>query len=547
MAIAFALVSCSEQTPSTETDIASGTPAPVEDQQDSAGDDDEGPVAGGTLRVALGSDPTSIDPRFVTDATGERIVGALFDPLVRLDSNHRVIPAAAEDWEILDGGASFRFHLRDATFHDLTPVTAEDFKRSFDRISDGTAEPPSFLAYLLEPVRGSQRAQLEGEPLTGVQVEDPSTLRIDLDQPQPGFLMTLAHPSLVPLPEGADREGFGEQPIGNGPFAMLEPRETGAFLRLSRFEEHHEPAWLDEIVLQVYTDEDRDQQWQDLEDGVVHISDVLPDQLDRAEAFFGRSTDGYHGPGLLTGISATAYLYGFDTTREPFDDPVVRRAISLAIDREKLAEEVMQGTRLAADAIVSPSLPGSQRGACEHCRYAPQEAAELFEEAEVELETLTLTYVRGQTHAAIAESMAEDIEAALDLDVELQAHDLQPFVRSVREGNVPFFWLGWEASEPDPGSFLGPMFHSSQIGFDNLSRFEDETVDQLIEEARQAPSVAAAAPRYREAERRILEEAPVLPLLWHRHSVAVAREVHGLYWSPLGRVDFAKVWLEPTS
>lgn len=495
--------------------------------------------------MGLSGDPASIDPRFVTDAAGERVVGALFDPLVRLDERDNVVPAAAEEWEVLEDGASFRFHLREATFHDGEPVTAEDFKRTFDRIADGTADPPSFLAYLLEPVEGSEAAQLDGDELVGVEVEDERTLRIDLGAPQPGFLATLTHPSLVPLPAEADREGYSEQPVGNGPFAMPEPREAGAFLRLTRFEDHHDPAWLDEIVLQVYGDEERDQQWQDLEDGVLQVSDVLPDRLEEAEELFGASSDGYRGPGLLTGVSGTAYLYGFDTTREPFDDPVVRQAISLSIDRDKLADEVMQGTRIAADSIVPPSLPGSQRGACDHCRHAPDEAVELLEEAEIELESLTLTHTRGQTHAAIAESMAEDIEDALGIDAELEAEDLQPFVLSVRRGDVPFFWLGWEASEPDPGAFLYPLFHSSQIGLDNLSRFESEAVDELLEEAREAPSAAAAAPRYREAERRILEQAPMLPLLWHRHSVVVSPEVQDLYWTPLGRVDLARVWLDP--
>jgi oligopeptide transport system substrate-binding protein len=494
----------------------------------------------------LSGDPASIDPRFVTDAAGERIVDALFDPLVRLDRRDNVVAGAAAEWELLDDGASFRFRLREARFHDGTPVTAEAFKRSFDRIADGSADPPSFLAYLLAPIEGAEAAQAEGGGLRGVVVEDEQTLRIDLAEPQPGFLLTLAHPSLVPLPEEADGdlETFAQRPIGNGPFAMLEPREPGAFLRLTRFEDHHAPPLLDEVVLQVYGDDERDEQWQDLVDGVLQVSEVSPDQLEDAEERFGRSGDGYRGPGLLTGVSGTVYLYGFETTQEPFDDPRVRQAISLSIDREKLADEVMQGTRVPADSLVPPAIPGSQRGACDHCRHAPEEAAALLADAEVELESLTLTHTRGRTHAAIAESMAEDIEDALGIPVELEAEDLQPYVLAVRRGEVPFFWLGWEASEPDPGGYLFPLFHGSQVGLDNLSRFADENVDDLLEEARSAPSAAAAAPRYREVERRILDEAPMLPLLWHRNAVVVRPEVQDLHWSALGRVNLSAVWLD---
>jgi oligopeptide transport system substrate-binding protein len=542
--LAVLVVACSAPVEEPPEDVEPVPPSPLEEPEEEEPGD--GPRAGGTLRIGLSGDPASIDPRFVTDAAGERIVDALFDPLVRLDQRDNVVPAAASGWEVLDDGASFRFDLRDARFHDGTPVTADSFKRSFDRIADGSAEPPSFLAYLLGPIEGAEDAQTDGGGLSGVVVEDEQTLRIDLTEPHPGYLLTLAHPSLAPLPEAADGdlETFAERPIGNGPFAMLEPREPGAFLRLSRFEDHHEPPLLDEVVLQIYGDDERDEQWQDLVDGVLQVSEVAPDRLDDAEARFGASTDGYRGPGLLTGVSGTVYLYGFETTQEPFDDPRVRQAISLSIDREKLADEVLQGTRVPADSLVPPAIPASQRGACDHCRHAPDEAAALLADAEVELESLTLTHTRGRTHAAIAESMAEDIEGALGIGVELEAQDLQPYVQAVRRGEVPFFWLGWEASEPDPGGYLYPLFHSSQVGLDNLSRFADEDVDALLEEARAAPSAAAAAPRYREVERRILDAAPMLPLLWHRHAVVVRPEVQDLYWSPLGRVDLSTVWLD---
>lgn len=532
-----------------EEETAQDPPAPIEAPEEVEEPDPDAPRAGGTLRVGLSGDPASIDPRFVTDAAGERIVGAIFEPLVRLNEQDVVVPAAAERWEVLDDGERLRFHLREATFHDGTPVTAEDFKRTFDRIADGTADPPSFLAYLLAPIAGTERAQEEGGPIAGVSVEDDRTLVIELADPSPGYLATLTHPVLVPLPAVADEdlEGFAAQPIGNGPFAMPEPREPGAFLRLTRVEEHHREPLLDEVVFQVYAEDDAAGQWDDLEAGVLQVSEVPPDRLDEAEELFGASSDGYRGPGVLTGISSTVYLYGFETTREPFDDPVVRQAISLTIDRDKLADEVMQGTRVAADSLVPPSIPGSQRGACDHCRHAPDEAREMLEEAEIDLEELTLTHTRGRTHAAIAQSMAGDIEDALGIEVELRAEDLQPYVLAVRRGEVPFFWLGWEASEPDPGAYLYPLFHSSQVGLDNLSRFEDDEVDALLDEARQAPSAAAAAPRYREAERQIMDAAPMLPLLWHRHAVVVRPEVQELFWSPLGRVDLSQVWLDEAS
>jgi oligopeptide transport system substrate-binding protein len=503
--------------------------------------------AGGTLRLGLGVDPASIDPRFVVDEEGELVVSALFEPLVTLDDRLGVIPAAAERWQLDDEGRVFTFELRDASFHNGTPVTADDFVRAFDRITDGTADPPSFLAYLLEPVEGAAAAAAEGAELVGVEAVDPSTLVIRLTEPVPGFLRTLAHPSLVPVPAVADDdvEAFGEQPIGNGPFAMAGPREPEAFLRLARFADHHTPARLDEVVLQIYPDDpSREQQWEDFVDGQLQVADVPPERLDEARETYGEASDGYTGPGVLDGITSTVYLYGFDTTREPFDDPRVRRAISLSIDRDALADEVMQGTRVAATSLVPPPIPGSQTDACEHCRHDPEAARAELEEADVILDELQLTHNRGRTHTAIAESMASDLEDALGITVDLQGEDLQPFVLGVRRGEVPFFRLGWETGDPDPGAYLYPMFHSSQVGMDNLTRYADEEVDALLDEARASADERDARASYAEAERRILADAPVVPLLWYRHTTAIAPTVRDLRWSPLGRLDLARAWLD---
>jgi oligopeptide transport system substrate-binding protein len=570
VALALVLVACTgaDGTAPPESDRAVADPVEASDPG--------GPRAGGTLRIGLSSDPATLDPRFLSDEPGELIVDALFDPLLRTDAAGRVTPAAAERWEVADDGAEFTFYLREASFHDGSPVTADDFVRSFNRIADGTADPASFLAYLLAPVEGATEAQTDGTPLSGLEALDPSTLRIRLSDPDPGFLVALSDPSLVPVPEIADDDlvAFADQPVGNGPFAMTGPREPGAFVRLSRFADHLRPPLLDEVVLTVYGEAGgQDRQWSDLVDGQLHVADLDPQRRDEALEQYGTSPDGYAGPGVLDGITSTVYLYGFDTTVAPFDDVRIRRALSLAVDREALAEDVMRGTRAPATSIVPPSLPGSQDDACTDCRYDPEAAAELLAEvragaaadadgsaeageaspgAEADdgrpapvLDRLTLTHTRGDTHAAIAERMAADIASALDVEVDFQARDLQAFIQSVRAGEVPVFRLGWEVTVPDPGAYLRPLFDSSQVGLDNLSRYAEPEVDALLETARQAPGDRQRLAGYREAEERILEDMPVLPLLWYRHSTVVAPEVQELVYSPFGHMNLDEVWLDP--
>ncbi|MFA9445348.1 ABC transporter substrate-binding protein [Egicoccus sp. AB-alg6-2] len=595
-----------------------------------------GDASGGTLRIGLALDPVSIDPRFVADDEGELVVGSLFEPLVTFDERLQVVPAAATHWEMLDEGARWIFHLREAQFHDGTPVTARDFVRTFTRLLDGAARPPSYLGFLLESVEGAASAQQRGGTVSGLRAIDERTLQIELVGPEPGFLRTLADPSLVPVPASADEdlEAFALQPIGNGPFAMREPREPGQFLRLARFPNHHRAPLLDEVVLSVYAESaPQDQQWDDLLAGQLHVAQIPPERIEPARDRFGTSPDGYRGPGLLDGITATVYLYGFDTSRPPFDDVRVRRALSLSIDRPRLAGQVLAGSRVAAYGIVPPSVPGAQARACAYCRHDPVQARSLWQEVAAEyaaaeaegaedgeaggvtgepgegaepgevtapddaagsdvaedpddgdeptdaagdgddpeaaegaeggeggaeaddgdeegvepaplpdeLARITLTHNRGRTHSAVAERMADDIEAALGITVDLEALDLGPFVQRVRERGAGVFRIGWESGDPSPGAYLRPLFHSGEIGRENLTGYADERVDALLDEARSLEQPAAARTRYREAERLILQDQPVLPLLWYRQPRVVAPEVEGLRWAPFGRIDLTEV------
>lgn len=521
-----------------------GDPAPAPPAPPTATPEDT-PTGGGTLRIGLASDPRSMDPRFVADEEGELIVGALFEPLVRIDARGRAVPGAARAWQVSEDGTTITFTLREARFHDGSPVTAADVKRTFDRIADGTADPPSFLAYLLSPIVGAAEAAESGGGLEGVEVVDDRTVVIHLVEPQPRYLLTLADPSLVPTPEQADTdpEAFGEAPIGNGPFSLVGPHEPGGFVRLARVEGHHREPQLDEVVLQVYPDDPaRDRQWADLTDGLLHVADVGPSHLDDAVAEYGRSPDGSSGPGLLDGPTGTVMMLAFDVTVPPFDQPVLRRALSQSIDRDALVDEVFGGTSRAADRLVPEGIPGSQDGACDHCRYDPEGAAALLAEAEIELpDELEFTFNRGVTNAAVAERVAADVSDALGVEVVLTQLDLSEYVPAVRRGEAPWFRLGWEANAPDAGAYLDPLFHSRNVGLDNLTRYADDETDELLDAGRRAASEPEAIEAFAAAERRILDAVAVAPLVVNELARVVTDDVEGLVWLPSGRVDLAEV------
>lgn len=522
-------------------------------------------AAGGTLRFALGSNPASIDPRFVGDDEGLLVVDALFDSLVAVGADLQTVePAAATSWTVSDDGLTWSFRLRaDATYHDGTPVVAGDFVSSFRRLVDPTTSPRSFLGYQLADVEGYAEAVAGEEPLRGVSAPDDLTFVVQLVRPVAEFLLVLAHPSLAPVPDdGVSPEVFATQPVGNGPFAMAEAWQPNQFIRVSRFARHHDPARLDEVVFQIFAaDPSRQQQYGDFQRGQVDVAEVPPASLSEAAGTYGVSRDGVTGPGLLDGLTGAIYALGFNTTAPPFDDPAVRRAVTLLVDRDRIVSQILLGARAPADTLVPPSLPGGQGGRCVLCRY--DEAAALAELGIARSDEPTGTegptasegpgpgapiagpieilVNSGATNERIAARVAADVERVLGVDVTTRTADPAAFVGEVRAGQVQLFRLGWQADHPSAGAVLHPLFHSEQIGQDNLMGFSDPEVDALLDEARVTVDAGARRLLYRRAELRILELAPVAPVFLYPINRVVAASVVGLRMSPIGTANLAAV------
>lgn len=515
---------------------------------------------GGTLRFALGRNPASIDPRFLSDEEGQVVVDAVFDSLVALDDDLRsVVPAAAQDWEVSDDQRTWTFHLRpDATYHDGTPVHAGDFVRSFRRIVDRSQDRDSLLFHLLASVQGHAQALAGDAPLRGVRAVDAETLRIRLSRPDAEFLLTLAHPALAPVPADADEDpdAWQQRPIGNGPFALAEPWRENQFIRVARFEEHWEPPRLREVVFPIFADDAaREQQYEDFQNGRIDVAAVPPEELDAAVEEHGRARGGSLGPGVVDAASSTVYFYGFNTELAPYDDPDLRRALSLLADREGIVDDVLLDARVPARGLVPPGLPGARTRPCDVCRHDPEAALRTLagqDPTATETPTgsatptvegpLEIVHAPGDTNEAIADRYARDIGRALDVEVTTRALPLRQLVQQVREGEVGFFQLGWQMDHPGAGSLLTPLFHSDNVGTDNLTRFTSERVDELLDRARRTEDDRERTDLYAQAETRVLAAAPVVPMFAYRHLRVIAQGVEDLRINPLGGVSLEDAW-----
>lgn len=521
----------------------------------------------GTVRVGFGQDPVSIDPRHLADDEGEFVVRALFDGLVDVAPDGTIVPASAERWGVEDDGLTYRFHIGVSRFHDGSIVTAQHHADALLGVFDPDRAPRS-RDDLLRGLRGAERApgaetdasaseppegqEVDRDPrgvrglpedvldAGGIEVIGPTELVLRLERPDALLLHQLADPVLVPLPRLAvlDPVRFAMEPIGNGPFRMLGPREPGAFIRLAANAEHPRPPRIAGLVLQVYAaDPDRAQRWEDLLAGRLQVTAIPPQRRAEAEELFGRPPVPRWGSGLHDSARASLYAYAFALDVAPFDDVRLRRAISAAIDRERLAAELSGAGVEPAHAILPPDL-GGEAAACGHCVQDLFLARELFDDwadgqpEEGRRASITLTYPRGPGHATIAERIASDLEGNLDVTVRLQSRDLAGIVRGVTSGDAPLFRYGLRASmggEAAGASMLDPAFRPGAI--ENWVRWDAPGAEELLDAlaATRAPALA------REMEARLLSDAAVIPLLWTRHDLVAHPDLVGFRLDTTGR------------
>jgi len=549
-------------------------PSPADDPDAQVVPDSGAPRT--VLRVALGRDPVTLDPRGVLDDEGEAVVRALFEPLVDVGTDGSVRGASAERIEVEDEGRTYRFFLRPATFHDGTRVTAHDHARALLAVFDPDVAPV-FREDLLAGLRGASRTDPPRAPdagddtdaspdrgygsvadvlaAGGVEVVSDEVLVLRLVRPDARFLAALSDVVLMPRPVVADSDpaGFAERPIGNGPFRMAEARERGAFIRLVASASHRTPPGVDELVFQIYpADPTREARWNDLLEGRLQVTAIPPSRRSEAAARFGRvrSDDtaafgaATSGAGLFDGWTTSTYAYAFDVTRSPSDDVRFRRAVAAAIDREALAAGALEATVDPASALLSPGLAATPEP-CPHCRYDPEYARLLLSQwadaagiDDVSEVRLSLTYPRGGGHVTIAEQLAGDLESVLGIQVRLQARESGAFAAGVTAGEYAFFRLGLRSSiagSHASSSLLDPAFRSTASAPVNVTGWRDRATDSALDRLRAGPTEADALA----AQTRLVTEAVIVPLLWFRHDLVVSPEVQGFSLAPSGRW-----WLE---
>ncbi len=497
---------------------------------------DDTPVPGPTptatplpsLRLAIGT-PASLDPGDLDTPDGLLLASQIFDGLVEYEpTTSELLPAAAESWEILDGGSRLVFRLRPGmTFHDGTPVTADSFVTAWNRLADPVTSKP--FAFLLEDVEGFRRYQenLAVTRLSGLSAPQPRTLDVRLSRPWPDFVALTAHPALSPVPAPAPPEAFATQPVGNGPYRLVGALTPGSPVRLEGFAGYYgTPVAVPAVEYRAF--DAPEEAWPEFLAGELDVAEIPAEVVPDATSRFGSR-----------GIVPVARLLycAFNQSDERFRDADLRTAASLALDRESIVDTVFARLPLAASSVVPPAIPGHAARACgDRCDHDPDRAAALIRDLPRKSRTFFLDYAASGVGDRLATAVAEQL-GAVGFRVTPRPHLAEGYEELLEEGQHEMFCLVWVADYPRQQAFLEPLLAEGSI--DNRAAAEDPRLDAILEAARLALDVTARERLYVQAERRALAAMHLIPVVWFRSHYAVQLHVEGFALDPLGRYEVA--------
>ena len=517
-------------------EAASPTSAPESNgsADDSTGSGGSGGELEGGRLVRLFVDPPTLDPHLTTDATSATIIVEVFGGLMTIDPDLKVVPDLAESVEISGGGTVYTFRIRpDAMFHDGKPVTAEDVRWSLERATNPLTEAPNVDQYLGDIVGVDEKLAGDAMEITGVRVIDERTIEITIDQAKSFFLAKLTYPTAFVLDREnveADPRNWIRKPNGTGPFRMTEYK-VGETLILSRNENYHlGPPKLAEVEM--------------ILSGGTSMLMYENDEIDIAGvglADLDRLLDPSHdlnGELMRAAPSFSVQYIGLNVNEPPLDDPKVRQALNLAIDKKEIATIVLGDQVVPATGILPPGFPGFSESVTGY-EFDPVRAKQLLLESKYgdDLEnmppiTITSPGSFGANLSLDMEVITQMWEKNLGIKPEFQRTEFATFLRDLNKRRFQMFDIGWIADYPDPENFLDILFYSDSSN--NHTNYHNPQVDALLEEARVETDETLRFTLYNRIEQMILDDAPWVPL-WYsgERYLLVKPNVHDYLQTPL--------------
>ncbi len=492
-----------------------------------------GPVDnGGTLlNRGVGPEPESLDPHHTRTTQAHRVQRDLFEGLVGYSADGVLIPAAAERWEVSDDGKRYTFWIRDtARWSNGDPVTADDFVYSFRRLVN--PETAAFYGELMIAVKNAPaiiEKKLNADTL-GVTALGPKQLQITLDYPVPYFIGQLALVSAYPvhaanIAEHGDSFARAGKLISNGAY-QLKNWELGSFIELTRNPHYWNNAATQIDRVRHHVTVEASAELYRYRAGELDITAVVPSEA-YAQLAKDRPDELRVAPFLGT------YFYGFNLMQEKLrDNPKLREALSMAIDRDVLTEKVTARGEQPAWSWVPPGIANyaPQRFSYADLPRAERHAAarRLYQEAGYGADKplqIEIRYNTAETHERLALAIQSMWQDVLGFEATLINEEFRVLISNIREMRITeLFRLSWNGDYNDAHSFLS-IFESGNAS--NLTGYQNPRFDELMQAAAQQVDPQLRRQYLEQAEREMLDDHPVIPLYIHVSKHLVSPRVQG--------------------
>jgi oligopeptide transport system substrate-binding protein len=491
------------------------------------------------LHLGNQNEPATLDPHIMDAATDMNVAVALYEGLTSYDEKTgEGVPAVAERWDVSSDGLTYTFHLRPtAKWSNGDPVTAGDFAYSIQRIL--TPSLGSTYAYMLWPIRNAEEfnaGKVKNFAEVGVKVVDDHTLQLTLARPTPYLPMLAAHNTWMPV-HRATVEKFGAADqrsspwtrpgnlVGNGPFVLSE-WQPNARISVTRNQHYWGNAQNQIEGVVFYPIEKAEVEELNFRAGQLHATFGLPASKISS---YRQASDSRLRIDPVLGIE---YI-NFNVTKPPVNDPRVRRALALAIDRQTLAQNVLAGGRVAAGTIVPPNCgaytgPGGVTLDGEAARRLLAEAG--FPGGKG-FPTLALQVRNDETTTRMAEAIQGMWQREFGISVTIEPSEQKVWLQTQQTLSHTIGVLGWTADFPDAITFLD-VFRTGNGN--NWTGWGSRDYDKLLDDAAVTANAAARLALLQRAEALLLTDMPAAPIVFRARTYLLHPSVHNWTPAPLG-------------
>ncbi|PAW72781.1 MAG: ABC transporter substrate-binding protein [Opitutia bacterium Tous-C4FEB] len=503
----------------------------------------------GILHLSIGSEPSDLDPQTVTGTGDAKIIQALFEPLVSYETGTLApVPALAERWEISADGLTYTFHLRpDAKWSNGDPVTAQDCVDSWRRIlTPSLAADYAYFLYLLRGAEDFNKGRSADFSNVGAVARDARTLVVTLTHPAPYFLQILLNSpwrpihlrSIAAVGDPYNRSTKWTLPgalVSSGPFVLKEWSLNRRVI-VEKSPTYYDRAKVRLNALHFYPIDNIDAEERAFRAGQLHmtwalpLSKVVPLQREKS-------------PALRIDPFLETYFFRLNVRKAPLDDVRIRRALSLAIDRDAIATKILPGGRQPAPTFVSPLLVGYTPPARK--AYDPEAARRLLAEAGhakgAGLPPIEILYNNSEILRLVGEAIQQMWSRELGVEVRLSNQEKKVVFANRRAGDYQVLLGSWTADYLDATTFLDMWLSDSG---NNHTGWKSPAYDALAARARTIADPNARAAVLAEAETLVLDAAPIIPIYFNTHVYLLHPSVKGWQPTPMDHTDYRYVSLE---